>query len=131
MDCQICQRQREPLEPVYRMRLSLEINGRSLTSICQKCLDGLERSKYLSLRERFGSRQLCEACGRPVYIPVGSKATRVVCSPECRSATGSGRVTCLNNEDQEIEKRYGSGYFLKLLLPKNVKSHGNEICSSP
>jgi hypothetical protein len=50
--------------------------------------------------------------------------------PKAKNYTDTGR-TCLNNEDQEIEKRYGSGYLLKLLLPKNVKSHENGICSSP
>ena len=92
MDCQICLRQLEALEPVYRMRLGPAINGGSRTSVCEKCLYAfLKTSKYWSLRDRFRPSEPCAACGRPVYNLKGWKVTSVFCSSVCRSVTDSGR----------------------------------------
>ena len=88
MDCQICLRQLEALEPVYRMRLGPAINGGSRTLVCQKCLHAfLKTSKSWTLRDRFGPSEPCAACGRPVFDLKGWKPANVFCSPVCRSLT--------------------------------------------
>ena len=92
MDCQICLRQLEALEPVYRMQFGPAINGGSRMSVCEKCLYAfLKTSKYWTLRDRFRPSEPCAACGRPVYNLKAWKVTHVFCSSACRSVTGSGR----------------------------------------
>jgi hypothetical protein len=84
MACQICLRQLEGSEPVYRMRFGAAIYGGSRTSICERCVYAFESAKYLSLGHGFRSKEPCEVCGRPVYHLKQSKVMQVICSPGCR-----------------------------------------------
>ena len=90
MDCQICLRQLEPLEPVYRMQLGPAINNGRRTSICEKCFYALiESLKRPGLKNAFRSKEPCEECGRLVFNPKGWKVTRVICSPGCLGELGA------------------------------------------
>jgi hypothetical protein len=53
MACQICLRQFEVSEPVYRMQFGGAVYGGSRTSILRKVVYAFECSKYLSLGPGF------------------------------------------------------------------------------
>src|SRR5215467_1183539 len=96
MDCQICLRQLERFEPVYRMQFGPQINEGWPTSVCSRCLSAfVESLKRPGLRDRFRSPKPCELCGRPVYNLKRWTVTRVICSLRCRgelAATPEKRV---------------------------------------
>jgi hypothetical protein len=85
MDCQICLRGLEPLEPVYRMQFGHAINNGWRTSLCSRCLGAfVEALKWSSLKDAFRPSEPCEVCRRPVFNFKRWKATRVICSWKCR-----------------------------------------------
>jgi hypothetical protein len=86
VDCQICLRQLEGSEPVYRMKFGPAINNGLCTSVRKRCVNALvESSQCLGLGDGFRPPEPCETCRRLVYNLRGSKVTPVICSPECRS----------------------------------------------
>ena len=85
MDCQICLRQLERFEPVYRMQFGPQINNGWRTSVCSRCLSAfVESLKRPGLRDRFRSPKPCELSARPVYCLKRWTVTQVICSPTCR-----------------------------------------------
>jgi hypothetical protein len=92
MDYQICLRQLERFEPVYRMQFGPEINNGWRTSVCSRCLSAfVESLKRPGLRDRFRSPKPCEVCARPVYNLKRKTVARVICSAGCRGVIDTER----------------------------------------
>src|SRR5215468_8383133 len=82
IDCQICLRQLERFEPVYRMQFGPDIKNGWRTSVCSRCLSAfVESLKRPGLRDRFRSPKPCEVCAPPVYNLKRWTVTRISVPP--------------------------------------------------
>jgi hypothetical protein len=90
MNCQICHRQLEPLEPIYRMHFGPAINYGLRTSLCKRCYDNFV-SKKITLISSF-CEQHCEHCARPILTVSRWRPKRAICSAKCRGAIDTKRA---------------------------------------
>jgi hypothetical protein len=92
MFCQICNRQLEPVEPIYRLQLDAAINHGWHASLCKGRLDQFASTRLRQIP--LFREQDCEHCGRPVFTPSRWRPKRAIVQ---RNAAVHSRLEAPNN----------------------------------